>query len=80
MTLIVIDTVYEDALERFVKARVGVEIVRDPRDELGEVPFYDPNGNVLLSCTAGVDARAVADELQRQQRTMLVVVSVGERD
>ena len=74
---VVVDTLFEDSLERFVAARDDrVSIVRDKRDD--EVPYYTPQGYLVVRCRGGV-GQELADELQRQMRTMVRVVAVIQR-
>jgi len=77
VSVILVDTLYDDAVERWASSRRDVAMVMDPRDD--EVPFYTPEGYLVVRCEPGVDGQAVAEELQRQTRTMTRVIGVFDR-
>jgi hypothetical protein len=75
--MLIVDTLYDDALERFVEMREGVKIARDPNDPEEETFFYTPEDDYLLVLVSPeADAKAVETDLRRQMRTSVRIVDV----
>ena len=77
MAVIVVDVfevAYEESLIRYVEMHPGLETL--DLDGAGDPAYHDEGGYLWIYVKPGANATAIAEELQRQKRTMLRVVEI----